>query len=145
MFRLQGEFIVNDKGKVMTVDGGIDDENRNIQAIAKNGKVSQRWKVVYVEDYVDEPTKGQMNTKFGLDVERDFHIVSQMSSGKYIDLDVSNRGLSLKTANGRKQQVWYFHQQSLTIRTRLNNQSFDLKSSGKTNNMQVWSTNGQWW
>jgi hypothetical protein len=76
---------VNDKGKVMTVDGGIDDENRNIQMIAKNGKVSQRWKVVYVE--------------------RDFHIVSQMSSGKYIDLDVSNRGLSLKTPHGRRQQV----------------------------------------
>jgi hypothetical protein len=136
---------VNDKGKVMTVDGGIDDENRNIQAIAKNGKVSQRWKVVYVEDYVDEPTKGQMNTKFGLYVERDFHIVSQMSSGKYIDLDVSNRGLSLKTANGRKQQVWYFHQQSLTIRTRLNNQSFDIKSSGKSNDMQIYNTNSQWW
>jgi membrane carboxypeptidase/penicillin-binding protein PbpC len=136
---------VNDKGKVMTVDGGIDDENRNIQMIAKNGKVSQRWKVVYVEDYVAEPTKGQMNTKFGLYVERDFHIVSQMSSGKYIDLDVSNRGLSLKTPNGRRQQVWYFHQQSLTIRTRLNNQSFDIKGSGKTNNMQVWSTNGRWW
>jgi len=136
---------VNDKGKVMTVDGGIDDENRNIQMIAKNGKVSQRWKVVYVEDYVDEPTKGQMNTKFGLYVERDFHIVSQMQTGKYIDLDVSNRNLSLKTPNGRRQQVWYFHQQSLTIRTRLNNQSFDIKSSGRTNNMQVWSTNGQWW
>jgi bacillopeptidase F (M6 metalloprotease family) len=32
----------------------------------------------------------------------------------------------------------------LTIRTRYNNQSFDIKSAGKTNNMQIWSTNSGW-
>jgi hypothetical protein len=50
----------------------------------------------------------------------------------------------IKVANGRSTQKWYFHQQSLTIRTRLNNQSWDIKSAGKTNNMQVWSTNSGW-
>ena len=50
----------------------------------------------------------------------------------------------IKTQNGRKTQVWYFHQLSKTIRTRLNNQSFDIKSAGRTNNMQIWSTNSQW-
>jgi hypothetical protein len=50
----------------------------------------------------------------------------------------------IKTSNGRNTQKWYFHQQTLTIRTRLNNQSFDIKNSGKTNDMQIWSTNSQW-
>jgi hypothetical protein len=112
----------------------------------KNGKDSQRWKVVYVDKYEGEPTKGQMNTKFGLYVERDFHIVSAMETHRYLDLDVSNRYMSLKTSNGRKQQVWYFDQRSLTIKSRWNTgKSFDIYNSGRTNNMQVWSTNGKWW
>jgi hypothetical protein len=32
----------------------------------------------------------------------------------------------------------------LTIRTRYNNQSWDIKSAGRTNNMQIWSTNSGW-
>jgi hypothetical protein len=85
-----------------------------------------------------------MNSKFGVYVDRDFHIVSAMESNKYLDLDNSNRYPVVKTPNGRKQQVWYFHQQSMTIRTRYNNQSFDIKSSGKTSDMQIWSTNSGW-
>jgi hypothetical protein len=26
----------------------------------------------------------------------------------------------------------------------LNNQSFDIKNAGRTNNMQIWSTNSGW-
>jgi hypothetical protein len=50
----------------------------------------------------------------------------------------------IKTPNGRRTQVWYFHQQSKTIRTRYNNQSWDIKSAGKTRDMQIWSTNSGW-
>ena len=85
-----------------------------------------------------------MNTKFGLYVERDFHIVSALGNNKYLDL-INNRNMVIKTPNGRKTQVWYFHQQSLTIRTRYNNQSFDIRSSGRTRDMQIWSTNSGWW
>jgi hypothetical protein len=67
-----------------------------------------------------------------------------MKSNKYVDL-INNRNFALKTSNGRNTQVWYFHQQSLTIRTKLNNQSWDIKSSGKTNDMQIWSTSSRWW
>ena len=74
-----------------------------------------------------------MNTKFGLYVERDFHIVSAMGNNKYLDLDNSNRWPVIKTPNGRRQQVWYFDQRSLTIKTRYNNRSFDIYSSGRTN------------
>jgi hypothetical protein len=67
-----------------------------------------------------------------------------MKSKKYLDL-INNRNFALKTSNGRKSQIWYFHQQSLTIRSKYNNQSWDIKSSGKTNDMQIWSTNSRWW
>lgn len=86
-----------------------------------------------------------MNTKFGLYVERDFHIVSAMKSNKYLDLDNSNRYAVIKTSNGRRQQVWYFDQKSLTIKTRYNNRSIDIQNSGRTKIVQVWSTNGGWW
>jgi hypothetical protein len=33
----------------------------------------------------------------------------------------------------------------LTIRTKLNNQSWDIQSSGKSKNAQIWTTNSQWW
>jgi hypothetical protein len=76
-----------------------------------------------------------MNDKFGLYVQRDFHIVSAMATNKYIDLDNSNRYLVVKTPNGRKQQIWYFDQVSLSIRTRYNNRSIDIYNSGRTKTM----------
>jgi hypothetical protein len=94
----------------------------------KHGKVNQRWQIIYADEYPDEPTKGQLNKKFGLYVERDFYIVSQLSNNRILDL-INNRNMVIKTKSGRKTQVWYFHQQSLTIRTRLNNQSWDIKNS----------------
>jgi hypothetical protein len=99
---------------------------------------------MYVDEWKGEPQKGELNEKFGLYVERDFHIVSQLPENRYLEVP-DNRNMQIKTSNGRRQQVWYFHQQTLTIRTRYNNQSFDIKNSGKTNDMQIWSTNSNWW
>jgi hypothetical protein len=73
-----------------------------------------------------------MNSKFGFYVERDFHIVSALGKNKYLDLDNSNRYAVIKTSNGRKQQVWYFDQRSLTVKTRYNNRSLDIYNSGRT-------------
>jgi hypothetical protein len=79
MFKKDGEFIVNEKGKVMDVDGGLDNENRNIIVHARHGKVNQRWKVIYADEYPGEPKKGELNEKFGLYVERDFYVVSELA------------------------------------------------------------------
>jgi hypothetical protein len=121
MFRVKdGNFITNEKGKVMAVSGGVDAENRNIQVENRNDKAHQRWRVVYVDEYEKEPTKGQLNKKFGLYVDRDFHVVSRLPDHRYLDIP-DNRNFVIKTPNGRKTQIWYFHQPSLTIRTRYNN------------------------
>jgi len=127
----------------MDVQGNVDGENKNIQVFNKHGKLNQQWDVVYTDEWKGEPGKGELNEDFGLYVERPFYIVSQMAAHRYLDL-INNRNFVIKTPNGRNTQIWYFHQQSLTIRTKLNNQSWDIKSAGKTNEMQIWSTNSGW-
>jgi len=143
MFRYQGAYIVNEKGKVLDVHGGVDAENRNVIVWTKHGKLNQQWDVIYADEYPDEPKKGELNKDFGLYVDRTFYIVSQMPRNRYLDM-INTRDFVIKTRNGRNTQEWYFHQPSLTIRSRSNNQSWDIKNSGKTNNMQVWTTNSGW-
>jgi hypothetical protein len=108
LFKKQGEFVVNEKGKVLDVSGGHDNENRNIIVHKKHGKINQQWDIVYVDEWKGEPKKGELNEDFGLYVERDFHIVSQLSSNRYLDL-ISNRNMVIKTSNTSKTQVWFFH------------------------------------
>jgi hypothetical protein len=110
----------------------------------KHGRINQQFDLIYADEYPDEPTKGELNKEFGLVVERDFFIVSQMTSNRYIEV-IDNRNLVIKTPNGRKTQLWYFDQKTKTIKTRLNNQSIDIKNAGRTNNLQIWSTNSGWW
>jgi hypothetical protein len=143
MFRLEGAYIVNERGKAMDVHGGVDAENRNIIVWNKHGKVNQQWDVVYADEWKGEPTKGEFSPRFGLYVERPFYIVSQLGSNRYLDL-INSRNMVIKTRNGRNTQEWWFDQKSYTIRTKLNNQSWDIHNSGKSNHMQIWSTNSQW-
>jgi membrane carboxypeptidase/penicillin-binding protein PbpC len=128
----------------MDVSGARDRENQNIIMYRKHGKINQQWDLVYTDEWKGEPGKGELNEEFGLYVERPFYIVSQMSAHRYLDL-INNRNFAIKTQNGRKSQIWWFDQKSLTIRSKYNNQSWDIKNSGRTNNMQIWSTNSGWW
>jgi len=107
-------------GKVLDVQGNVDAENRNIIVHTPNGRMNQLWDVVYADEWKGEPKKGELNEDYGLYVERDFYVQSALGSHRYLDL-INNRNMVIKTPNGRKTQVWYFHQQTLTIRTRYNN------------------------
>jgi hypothetical protein len=140
---MKGNFLTNERGKVMDVQGGQDTENRNIIVWNKHGKVNQQWDIIYADQWKRDPIKGELNKDFGMYVERSFYVITRMGSGRYLDL-INNRNFVIKTKNGRRTQLWYFDQRSLTIKTRLNNQSWDIKSSGRTNEMQVWSTNSGW-
>ena len=144
MFSVDGAYIVNEKGKVLDVSGGQDTENRNVIVYNRHSGLNQQWDVVYADEYPEEPRKGELNKDFGMFVERPFYIVSQLDENRYLDL-INNRNMVIKTQNGRNTQTWFFDQKSMTIKTMLNKQSWDIKSSGKTNNMQIWSTNSGWW
>ena len=128
----------------MDVSGGADQENRNIIAYPLHRRINQQWDIIYADEWKGEPGKGELNEEFGLYVEKDFYIVSQLPANRYLEV-IDNRNLAIKFSNGRNTQRWYFDQRSLTIKTRLNNQSWDIRSSGRTNNMQIWSTNSGWW
>jgi hypothetical protein len=84
---------------------------------------------VYTDEWKGEPGKGELNEDFGLYVERDFFIVSSLSAHRYLDL-INYKNFVIKTPNGRKTQVWWFDQKSLTIRSRYNNHSWDNDVSG---------------
>jgi hypothetical protein len=127
----------------MDISGAVDAENRDIYMYKFNGKKHQQWDLIYVKDWKGEPTTGQWNRDWGFIVNKDFHIVSGLGSGRYIDY--VSRDLLIKTQNGRASQKWYFHQPSRTIRSREKNQSFDIKSSGKSNDLQYYTTSSRWW
>jgi hypothetical protein len=84
------------------------------------GSLSQQWDLIYADEYKGPPKKGELNEEYGLIVDTDFYVVSELSSHRYLDL-INNRNMVIKTSNARSTQKWYFHQDSMTIRTRLNN------------------------
>jgi hypothetical protein len=108
MFKYEEVYVTNERGKVLEVQGNVDSENRNIGVLAKKGGINQQWDIMYVDEWKGEPQKGELNEKFGLYVERDFYIVSQLPENRYLEVP-DNRNMQIKTSNGRKQQVWYFH------------------------------------
>jgi hypothetical protein len=128
----------------MEVSGASDSENRDIYMSNFHGRVEQQWDLIYAKDWKGEPTKGQWNRDYGFIVDTDFHIVSHLGTGRYIDY-VSNANLLIKTQNGRKSQRWYFHQPSRTIRSREKNQSISIGSAGKATNLLYSSTNSLWY
>lgn len=105
LWRAEGGYIVNEKGKVLEAqDQGLntDAENRNIQVNNKGkaDELRQQWEIIYADEYT-EPKKGEINERFGIFVDRDFYIVSALSAGRYIDL-INNRNMVIKTPNGRR-------------------------------------------
>jgi hypothetical protein len=121
----------NEKGKVL--EGGpnvaSDTKNRLINARAANSKLlSQRWELIYLDEFIKDPTKGQLNRSYGLRVDTDFHIVSELPSRRHIN-NLSNK-LVIKTSNGRKDELFYFDQKSRTIKSRTNNYSIHQQSNG---------------
>lgn len=50
MFKLQGNKIINEKGKSLEVAGGIDKENQNIIINNNQNVIHQDWNIVYVDE-----------------------------------------------------------------------------------------------
>jgi hypothetical protein len=83
----------------MDVSGGSDTENRNIIMYNKHGRINQQWNLVYVDEMPKALGKGDFDKEYGMKIETDFHIVSRMSSKRY--LDRIGYDVVLKTPNDR--------------------------------------------
>jgi hypothetical protein len=74
--------------------------------------------VIYVKDYVKAaPKKGGLDRYFGFRYNMDFHIVSELSRHRYLDI-VGSYNVVLKTPNGRNGQTWFFDMNTKTIKNR---------------------------
>lgn len=90
-----------------------------------------------------EPKEGELNEEYGFIIKRPFHIVSDLSSHRYLDLLGSN--LVIKVPNGFDTQVFWFDQKTKTIKSEHDSGlSFDIKGAGSTQDMQMWTTNSGW-
>jgi len=144
MFKLQGDYIVNEKGQVLDVQGGNDSEGQNIIVYNRNSKVSQKWRIVYVDEDKEEPKKGELNEDFGLYVERHFYVESALPTKRLLESHGNN--LVINWPVGSATQKWYFDQRTKTIRSvAQTNKSWDIQSSGKSTNLQIWNVNSNWW
>jgi hypothetical protein len=136
MFRVEGSHILNEgknnKQTAVSVQSNTDNENRHITVNENpDNRIAQQWEVVYADEWKGEPGKGELNKDFGLYIERPFYIQSALGQKRYLSV-VNNRQMVIKTPNSLKSQIWWFDQKSYTIKTKINNQSWDIKSAGKT-------------
>lgn len=144
MFRLKGESLVNEKGKVIEVSGGHDDENQNVQVWKSNQGLGQKWDILYLDEVKPDPIKGQLNAKYNMVVEQEFFIVSLLPDGKY--LDIIGTDVVVKTPNGKTTQKWYFDQISNTIKSvGKAGMSLSMQEKGTKGFLEVRETKSQWW
>ena len=106
MFRVEDEYIRSFKkdinNKYLNVQHKTDTEGRHIQCNEKkNGKMYQQWDIVYVDQWKGEPTKGELNEDFGLYVEKPFHIISMLGSGRYLEKVYTTKIVMIKRRNNQ--------------------------------------------
>jgi hypothetical protein len=90
---------VNEKGKVIDVLGGVDEEKA--QVVIEERRTNERnqmWMILYVDSAKPEPTKG-LNSDFGLYINRPFYVVTELASHRHLDL--IDKNMVIKTKNGR--------------------------------------------
>jgi hypothetical protein len=128
----------------MDVQGQLDTEGRHIAMSKRDGKISQQWDIVYVDDWQGEPGKGELNSDLGFYVQRPFYIVSALGEHRHLD-EINNHNAVIKTRSNRVHQQWWFDQATLTIKSKRTNYSFNIQSNGAGNKLEYRGTNSNWW
>ena len=127
LMKYDNGWFVNEKGQVLAVQSKLDHENRQVVRENRNTEIHQQWDVLYLDAAKPVPTKG-FSKVWGMYINRPFHIVTQMTSGRYMDY-VSNR-LVIKTPNERATQEFYFDYVTRTIRCKgYNDYALDIRNT----------------
>jgi hypothetical protein len=85
---------------------------------ANTNKLTQKWRVIYIDTIKPDTLKGELNKKYGLKVNTDFYLQTALSSGRFMTYMDKNNELLLKVRNGSNRQIYFFDQKSKTIRLR---------------------------
>jgi hypothetical protein len=136
-----GENIVNSRGKIIDVAGGVDNENQNIIVSTRNNKMSQRWTIVYVDEDKPAPKKGTYMQDLGFYALRPFYIESLAGGGRFVSLMGTNVVINPQT--GEVNQKFFFDPTTMTIKTSsMSNKSLNIASNGGSTNLEVNSSSG---
>lgn len=138
-------YLSNEKnGKVLAVHGKVDAENRYIGVKKRIDDLSQKFELIYADEYPEDPKDGEMDVNYGMRVGTPFHLVSGLKSGRY--LDILGRNMVIKRPNGRRTQMWFYDFNTKTIKNFQNKGwSWDIAGSGRSNNMHAYNTHSKWW
>jgi len=137
------------KGKYLDVNSKTDAQGQHVgftNKVTGAWNDHQKWSIVYKDDtsYKHTYAKKEYVAEFGFHNHRDFHIVTALPSRRYAEL-IAGNNLALKVSNGRKGQVWYFDWTTKTLKSKSNNQSLSIVSSGASNKLNCAGTNGYWY
>jgi hypothetical protein len=115
MFKYRNNQIINEKGKIVEVQGNQDRENANIGVTSNNRRTSnQKWNVVYANQMPAPLKDGEWSKKFGMRHNKHFYISSSLPSARYVD--VVNGKMVIKTRNGQSSQKWFYDDRTKTIK-----------------------------
>lgn len=92
-------YLVNTKGKVLEVTGGVDSNMRKVGWNVLNKGKHQQWDLQYVDEIPRDPIKGELNKKYGFIVERDFYLITALPSRRMLSRVAENK-LKIKVRNG---------------------------------------------
>jgi len=88
-----------------------------------------------------------LNKKFGFFINRPFYIESYLPMNRVVEV-VSGRKLVIKRRIGvgkKNEQIFFFDGLSKTIRSKaFKSRAIDIQNAGRTNRMQIWTTNARW-
>jgi len=115
--------------RVLDIAGGKDIDGQNLIIYKKHNGLNQQWDIVYIDELKPELVKGDFDPDFGMFVEREFSIITNMGSGRYID--TVNNNLVIKTRRETKTQKWYYDRISRTIMNSETKKSWDIVNSGR--------------
>lgn len=139
LWRFNNGCLVNEQKQVLALQSATDSENRQIVREARNDKIHQKWKIVYVDTSPEVPTSG-FSKDWGMWINRPFHVVTQMTSHRYLDLIGANA--VIKTPNGFDSQVFFFDYKTRTIKSqKTKTLSLDIRST----TLYAYATNSAWY
>jgi hypothetical protein len=104
--------------KCLDVEGGNDEEGRNVIVWGRHNGNNQRWKIVYLDKAPKEPTEG-LNKEYGMYINRPFYLVSRLWMKRVVECHGANNLTINRYTKGKLQQQYFFDQKSKTIRSQL--------------------------